>query len=625
MKLKPLFACLLVGIYSLVPVFSQTHTSVNLNNQVYHVLEQAEMRGLCSPLSGARPYNQDIVIAAINEILSSDNSTKLNAAERVILEQYRDSFAKPKTGIDWRKGSWYNETSLGKNEMLLSANMGVGANVEGSAGLYAPSNENHVGAELWLQAYLNGDIGSRVSYGFSAEGGLMKIPRKRLGSGNTYYAGFKIDPDDDPNGEYFNQKTTVYSEPLTHFPYSYKKRWDGSVYFLSNLGGYESWPNTTAGGYNILSELSSSFLDNKLILRLGRISREWGTGPLSSSLVFNQMARPFLGIEGEFAPFSWFSIASLTGVLEYNNTEGIKESAMNDQNVFSATMLQFSYKNYVFFDFIDTVVWPKRFEIGYIAPIINSFLYQNNIGDFDNMAITFNLKLQYPGLGHIWFSLFVDEVKLDTYLWDLDRTMTSAQAGLNISLPILSFSSIRLSYTAVNPYCYSHNRNINPWFGSLPMETSYTSNGVSLGYYIPPNSDEFLLRFKTMPVKNLVTFLQYQMIRHGAAYGTSEVDGSSLLSELAPYGRETNPVLKRFFLHDGAYQWMHIIKAGAEYNLPNLPITLYGEAGINYSFFTNTERKANSGSAYPYSVINTSEYPKSTGFIIVMGVKVFPR
>jgi hypothetical protein len=621
MKFKPLFACLLVGVVSLVPVFPQTHTSVNLDNQIYHVLEQAEMRSLCSPLSGARPYTQSVVIAAITEILSSDDSKKLNTVEREILEQYRDALAKPKTGIDWQRGAWYNETSLGKNETLLSANVGVGANVEGSAGLYSSFKERHAGAELWLQAYLNGDISSHVSYDLSAEGGLMKIPRKYLGSGNTYYNGFK----DDPDGEYVNQITTVYSEPLTHFPYSYKKRWDGSVFFLGDLGGYESWPNSIAGGYNLLAELTSSFLDNKMILRLGRITRDWGAGPLGSSLAFNQMARPFLGIEGEFAPFSWFSIVSLTGILEYNNTEGIKESSRNDQNAFSATMLQFRYKNYVFFDIIDSVVWPKRFELGYIAPIISNFFYQNNIGDFDNMAMTFNLRLQYPELGNLWFSLYVDEMKVDTNWWTLDRTMTAAQAGLNISLPVLSFSSIRLSYTMVNPYCYTHNRNINPWFGSLPMETSYTNNGVSLGYYIPPNSDEFLLRFTTMPVKNLVTHLQYQMIRHGAAYGTSEVDGSSLLSELDPDGRETKPVLKRFFLHDGAYQWMHIIKAGAEYNLLNLPITLYGEAGINYSFFTNIGSRANSGASYPYSVINTSEYPKSTGFIIVIGVKVFPK
>jgi hypothetical protein len=624
MKFKLLFVCLLAGAVCQVPVFSQTHTSVNLDSQVYYVLEQAEMRGLCSPLSGARPYTKGVVLAAINEILNSDNSIKLNAAEHEILEEYLGKFAKPKDGIDWLKGAWYSETSLGKNKMLLSANVGVGAVTEGSAGFYPAFENQYYGEEIWLQAYMNGDISRYVSYGLSAEAGLMTVPRNFLGYGNTYYSTFDPDP---PNGEYVNRVTDVYSEPLTHFPYSYKKRWDGSIYFFKNLEGYESWPENTAGGYNLLAELTSSFFDNKLILRLGRMSHDWGNSPLGSSLAFNQMARPLLGIEGEFNPCSWLGITSLTGILEYFNIAGIKESSMTNQNAFSTTMLQFRYKNYVSFDVIDSVIWPKRFELGYMIPIINSFFYQNNIGDFDNMALTFNLKLQYPGLGNIWFSLYLDEMKLDTKWWVLDRTMLSAQAGLNIQMPFLSFSSLKISYTMVNPYCYTHNRNFNPWYGgNIPMETLYANNGAGLGYYLPPNSDELLFRFKTMPVKNLVTHLQYQMIRHGADYGTGEVDGSSLFSELDPYDRENNPVLKRYFLNDGAYQWMHIFKTGIEWNLPKLPIALYGEAGIVISYFTNIGEKANvTGVAHPYFVIDTSEYPKSTSFILKIGVKVYPR
>jgi len=619
MKLKLLFIICFLGVFSFAPVFSQTHTSVNLDSQVYYILEQAEIRGLCSPLSGVRPYTQSVVLAVINEILNSDNSKKLNAMELEILEQYRNSLDKPKTGIDWQRGTRYSETSLGKNNMLLSANIGLGADIEGSAGLYPSFGEHYFGTEIWLQAYLNGDIGRYLSYGLSGEGGLMQTPRKFLGTGNTYYDGFVRDE------EFKNQITSVYSESLTYFPYSYKKRWDGSVFFLNNLEIYESWPNNIAGGYNLMAELTSSFLDNKLIFRLGRMSHDWGTGPLGSSLAFNQMARPLLGIEGEFTPLPWLNIVSLTGILEYNNIAGIKDSSMTSQNVFSANMLQFRYKNYISFDIIDTVVWPKRFELGYMIPIISSFFYQNNIGDFDNMALTFNLKLQYPGLGNIWFSLFLDEMKVDTKWWLLDRTMLAAQAGLNIQMPFLAFSSIWLSYTVVNPYCYTHNRNINPWFDH-PMETAYTNNGAGLGYYLPPNSDELLFRFKTMPVKNMVTHLQYQMIRHGADFGSGEVDGSSLLSELDPDDRGTKPILKRFFLNDGAYQWRHIIKAGVEWNLPKLPIALYGEAGVVISYFTNIGEKANvNGAAYPYFVINTSEYPNSTSFIIKIGVKVFPR
>jgi hypothetical protein len=396
------------------------------------------------------------------------------------------------------------------------------------------------------------------------------------------------------------------------------------------LDTFESWPNSLAGGYNLSSELTASFLENKLIMRLGRLSHDWGSSSFGSSLAFNKMARPFMAIEGEFNPVSWLGFSSLTGILEYYNTVGIYESPKTSQNAFSTTMMQFRYKNYVFFDFMDTVVWPRRFDIGYISPITNSFFYQNNTGKFDNMSITLNLKLQYSGLGNFWGSIFLDEMNLTSDMFTLDRQMLALQAGVNAPLPFLSFTSIKATYTRINPYTYTHHRNIVPWYGDLRMEKAYTNNGVGLGYYLPPNSDEILARFETMPVKSLAIHLQYQLIRHGADFGSSAVDGSNILSELDPANRDTNLVLKRYFLRDGAYQWSHIFKLGAEWNLPGgAPFAFFGEAGVNYSYFTNIAAKANvTGQPHRYSKVNTAEYPEypeSTGFIIKLGLKIFPR
>jgi hypothetical protein len=203
-------------------------------------------------------------------------------------------------------------------------------------------------------------------------------------------------------------------------------------------------------------------------------------------------------------------------------------------------------------------------------------------------------------------------------LFELDRHMFAFQAGVSGAIPFLPFASASFSYTKIEPYTYTHTRVINPW-NNDPAELSYTNNGASLGYYLPPNSDEIKFRFDVLPAPRTKTHLQYQMIRHGADYGNSAVDGSSLLSELASAPFRSG--LKKDFLHDGAYEWMHVVKVGGEHTftqLALLPFTMFAEVGIVFSYFTNTD-----GVSREYQIIDTVEYPKSTSFIINLGIRMF--
>jgi hypothetical protein len=600
-----------------IGVSSQTYTSVPLDSHIYDILEQAEMRGLCGPLGGTKPYTRAFILSAINGILSSENKrAALTPAEKSVLENYRDSFDKPDAGLNIQKGQFYAETNIGKNAALISAYAGASVDAELSSGIYPDSNKNYFGNDVWVNVFLKGDVGKSFSYGFSAAGGIVKSPRVILGEYNTYYEGFEND------GEYNNSLITSYSQPLAYFPYAYKKRWDGSVHLLENMSDFDSWPSSTAGVYSLKSEIGGIFLDGIFRWRLGRLEREWGNASFGKSLSLNKDARPFLAVEASFTPFDWFAFSSLAGVLEYYNDEGIKTSAMTNQNAFSISMLEFKYKNYFYFDIGEAVVWTKRFELGYISPITNHTFYQNNIGDFDNMSVFFNIKGQYPGLGKVWFSLFWDEAYWVRDAFELDRTMISTQVGAAVFLPVFAFTSLKLTYTKIEPYCYTHNRNHVPGY-TYPMETAYMNNGVGLGYYLPPNSDEVSLRFETMAGPASDVYLQYQMIRHGADFGPSAVDGSSYLSELDPEGRAEKDVLKKYFLRDGAYQWFHIVKAGAEHTLNKLPVIIYGEAGIVFSYFTNIDGQANQGSPSSYRIVDEAPYTKSIATILTLGIKLF--
>jgi hypothetical protein len=626
MKVRKYIGFLLLAFFIVLSLPAQTHVSVSVDDPVYYVLEMAELRGLCEPLPLVKPYSRSVIIQAINEIFGHEASPGLNAGERQILENAKERLGRaPRTGFNWLRGVYHLEPRNKKGNSFFSGDIGISFKTIIAGSVFIEANDDEVGTDTWGTGYANGDIGSHFSFDFSFSVGLIRAPVRSNGEDpddlyNTYYADYNSTNPEAPN---INQPIETSSQPTVFFPYTFRKNWDAFVFGSggTSAGTREKWPQRRGLGYSIQSELSSGFLDNALTIRAGRMRRAWAAMAEGSSLVFNSHAQPFLGIEATFKPVYWFSLSTLTGILEYYNSEGLG-SAWNSQNAFSIGQLELNAKNYFHFDIGTSVVWPKRFELGYIYPLAVNFFYQNNIGDFDNLAAYFNIKGQYPGLGSIWFSFFADEIDVSglSKLSSLDRQMFAFQGGVKFALPWLSFSSIRLSYTKIEPYTYTHQRIFAPWYDSgdstnaeKAIETSHTNNGVGLGYYLPPNSDEILVRFETRPAVRAKAHAQYQMIRHGADHGLNQVDGSSYLSELDPSGRDTKPILKKDFLHDGAYQWMHVGKLGLEYTLDGLPIMVFFEGGFVYSYYKN------------YDSVNAAQYPTMTSIILTLGFHVFPR
>ena len=645
---KRVIFCGLFFIISMT-ISAQTHIAVPLENPIYTVIEQAQIRGLCGFLPSTKPYSKAMILSVIEEILGSDSAhefAKLKDTEREILEQFRKDFTPDRKGLNLTRGTISSEHTW--NDIYFSGVFGFGMDFTLGMGYY-PVAGGYRSTELLKNDKDNrtidvahpasgdfftdfsiiiptlsfiGDLGKNASYGLTLSGFIGKSPRAILGQ----YENTPLDQNDTLNYQSF----PVRSEPLAYFPYTYKKKWDGFVWASTNVNnaGQLIWPESVSIGYSMMPELSGTFLNGHVMYRFARLDREWG-GPINNgSLILNQAAQPFLAFETVFVPFEQVSFSSLTGVLEYNNAIGfdnianLKNDSENFQNVFSIVMLELSYKKYFKASLGSSVVWPKRFELGYPFPLVDNFLYQNNIGDFDNLALFLNLEGHPAGIGKIWVSLFVDEINPEGDFFVKDRMMYAYQAGGSFYLPLLPFASVTLCYTKIEPYNYTHNRMKTPWYADNLMETNYVNFGKSLGHYLPPNSDEILISIQTIPVPQSIICLQYQMIRHGADYGDRAPDGSSYWSELK---EEDRGLMKKYFLRDGAYQWMHVFKLRGEYSFTGkkLPLKLISEIGGVYSYFTDTDSPL--GTSGDFNVINTPQYPHSLSFIAFLGVKIFPK
>ncbi|EID84087.1 hypothetical protein MSI_24720 [Treponema sp. JC4] len=655
--MKKLSVLVLVSILGITNLFAQKNISVSIYDDVYEIIEQAQLKGLCSTISSAKPYTRAQITKAINEIY--DSGYEMTEREAKILGFYVD---KLRPNEEVKNNIFHAQVKNDNPELPLSFNYNFGFEMEGSIGLYNESDYNKSYLfELIPSFTFEGDLTKYFSYNVFAffdgtKASLVEVGDYFIGYswfGNSNYTSDElVDFLDGVEGarDLSQYKRKITKKLLTSYmPYKYNKRWDGQVYFISNLSasGLEGWPQELSVGGGIKGEINFSVLDDKLLVKFGRVDREWAGMDNGSSLVLNAQADPFFGLETSFVLFPWLRYSFMVGGLEYPNQDYIAENSWPEdsgsaddtyffQNAFSINMIEVDFK-YLHCDFGSTVVWPKRFELGYMFPLTNYVVYQNSVGDNDNLALFGDIRLQKAGLGQIWFSGYLEEVTalLKRNIFESTRAMFAYQAGLKFPIPKLSWASFALRYTKVEPYCYTHHSiNYAPWYNHYIFE-NYTNAGSCIGYYMPPNSDELLAEFKFNIDPTLSAHINYQFSRHGADYGSQQVPGSNLYSEMSPYNRNE---LQKYFLHDGAYNWIHALTIGGKLRVQDrhCPIEITGDLGLVLSYYTvidendynrdiagNNGNCANAGWSTPYHIANSEEYPTTIGVVITVGCKFF--
>jgi hypothetical protein len=381
------------------------------------------------------------------------------------------------------------------------------------------------------------------------------------------------------------------------FPYSMSKMWDGGVLSLKTTNAYFAWPEDPSLAAGLFGEISGVLFDEQLQIRLGRLRRDWGFGTNGSSLFINAQSSPFIAVDGVLSPFSWLDISFLTGVTEYYQNEN-QWPAQDDSffiNLISVVQFEFNPLRFIYFGIGGSAVW----------------LHQINLAAFAN------LELRAPGMLKVWGSFFLDSLdSIDTLT--ANGNSFAYQAGIKTVVRWLPFGAFSLRYTKVEPYCYT--ASYDGYDGRrLPSMTAFVSSGESLGYYMPPNSDELLLRLEAMFLPDLRTHVQFQVIRHGADYGYGAVGGSSLKDRMSDAGS------LKHFLEDGVYRWNNVVKIGGDFKFKagNIPLSVFVETGfVSTNFTTNG---ADPGIEAEYDALSDSVYRGGNGFIFSFGFRLFPR
>lgn len=360
-------------------------------------------------------------------------------------------------------------------------------------------------------------------------------------------------------------------DPETFPPFTFTKLWDG--FHIRTADGtieYSTGENDHLNfSYNAHPEMSLDLADGLVNLRLARFRREWGVG--DGSLSFSRSARPMEAFEGRVSPDDSLSFYFFTGV------SGDWWNPYPEQKMFSIHRLEYFPAPWLYLSAWESAVWAKRLEFSYINPIMPYFIGQQIIGDLDNIALGGDFAVTISPYFRLYFSIFIDEIDNSTLFNGFFRSIQNQYAwhtGVKVPIPFLPFSLFTFQYTKIEPYCYTHYPQPLPHFTNK-IFINYAHDGENIGYQLPPNSDEFLVKFFIYPLPRLTASLQYKHIRHGSGDHTNgQIEGDVDIwidySDLASYPDKD-------FLNDGIYERIHMIGFALSYSLPSPGITVRGD------------------------------------------------
>ncbi|MGB4405393.1 MAG: hypothetical protein WBI82_00850 [Sphaerochaeta sp.] len=424
----------LVVVFSMVMLFSLSgavHTSVPIGHRVYRILDVAEIRGLIERQTSARPFSADKVMTLLQEVQAQETGLSTSEKEELVslLKEFELSYGYADSTMSEVFSTGFIRTY--NPEQKMGASIGVNLATEQTVSLITKEYDSRNS----VLAFIKGDLGENISFNMNFGLNLDKL------NNNVFLP-------------------TDFTIPAEGF------------YMQLTAGGSQLRDIPSDGFYTglvLAPELAASFFDGALRLRWGSIKRDWGAGV--NNLMISGSARSIDGIELSLDITSWLHYTVLTGSMgkfslaTLGDDRYFSDDFQEDKpyyrfdNNFSAHRVELDATPNLTLAVFESVVWGKRFEIGYLNPLTIYMFEQNNLGDIDNMLAGLDFNYTLADKVRLYGSIATTEVNkignLKTML-TAPRNILAFQAGVTVPLPIGSFSSVTLQWTYLAPFFYSH-------------------------------------------------------------------------------------------------------------------------------------------------------------------------
>ncbi len=249
-----------------------------------------------------------------------------------------------------------------------------------------------------------------------------------------------------------------------------------------------------------------------LQITFGKFSNYWGNGH-TGSLILSDYATSYDQLKLEFI-YKKFKFTSLYAhLIDY---EEYDQDILQKKKYLAAHRLEFLPWQWLSLGLSETIIFKGRsFEPAYLNPVMFFRSAEHYLGSPDNMMLGLDFKCTAIRNIKFYTELLIDDItttKLGTD-WYGNKLGYSVGAFWIDPLKIQN-TDIRIEYTRIRPYVYSHADGIN-----------YTHYQSTLGYWSGPNSENFFAELNYRFSKNLLTTIFFQINRHGTNDADKNVGG----------------------------------------------------------------------------------------------------
>ena len=494
--MKKFFLLLLMIITSLT-IFATEYHSVSLDSEAYRIIEIGEIRGIIPRQTDVKPYNLNTVRRLLNVI---KESSLVENDEKKIIENILEDF-------DSRYGE-ERSVDLNSEDIDLLNKTHLGVELSTTQRLGKVIKEDKIfDSRNGILTYIQGDILDIVSYDLNFKVNLDRIdpnaflPTELLFSTDGFYM-------DLTNG----------GDRLTELPDP-----DGR-FFL----GIEAFP-----------EISTSINNDIASIRIGAVKRDWGPGV--NNIALSSSARVIDGIELSLKPTSWFSYSVFTGSLGNASLKTVNDIEWPSENMdekdgkysnnISIHRVELELLKGLKTSIWESVIWRKRFELGYLNPLSIYMFTQNALGDYDNVLAGVDASYTIKGLGTVYGAISFDELNRIKKPFSCVRNILAYQGGIVLDVPFGTFSTLKIQGTYIPAFYGAHYLDKEELFANIPYTTAYVNKGQNIGYPVNPDTLEFLFAFDTTlyDVWNVSILVKDQL--RSAQY-SSKTSGTDILTYL---------------------------------------------------------------------------------------------